>query len=87
MRIHEGPVLWGDVVRCLLPRGTHMAELVGVTSTDGIPRVINVDHVVQVWDMPHNECRIQLNGETVTARMTAIEFAQLGRTTIGGRSP
>jgi hypothetical protein len=64
-----------------------MAELVGVTSTDGIPRVINVDHVVQVWDMPHNECRIQLNGETVTARMTAIEFAQLGRTTIGGRSP
>jgi hypothetical protein len=65
-----------------------MAELVGVTSTDGKPRVINVDHVVQVWDMPHNECRIQLsNGETVTARMTAIEFAQLGRTTIGGRSP
>jgi uncharacterized protein YlzI (FlbEa/FlbD family) len=67
-----------------------MAELVGVTSTDGKPRVINVDHVVQVWDMPpnYNECHIQLsNGETVIARMTAIEFVQLDRLTIGERSP
>jgi hypothetical protein len=37
-----------------------MAELVYITPTNGVSRVINLDHVVQIEDLPAETCRITL---------------------------
>ena len=59
-----------------------MAELVHLTTSDGLNRVINLDHVVTVHDMPPNntECNVKLfNRDEFIVRMTALQFAQLPR--------
>jgi hypothetical protein len=61
-----------------------MAELVSLRTADGMSRVINLDHVVHIQDIPpsNRECTIFLsNGEKILAEMSASQFSRLPRLT------
>jgi hypothetical protein len=65
-----------------------MVELVSLRTADGMSRVINLDHVVHIQDIPskNSECSILLsNGEKIVAEMSASQFSRLPRLTPGTR--
>jgi hypothetical protein len=57
-----------------------MADLIYVTTSDGIGRVINLDHVVQIRDMPQNLCEMTLaDGTILVIPASASQIANLHR--------
>jgi hypothetical protein len=59
-----------------------VAELVALRSIEGMSRVINLDQVIEIQDMPNNQCLIlTTNGDRIVAAMSASAFARLGRLT------
>ena len=61
-----------------------MAELVHLRSVEGLSQVINLDHVVNIYDVSANTADTLLsNGQRVAAGMSASQVAQLPRLSAG----
>jgi hypothetical protein len=68
--------------------GEHsMADLIYVTLSDGTGRIINLDHILQICDLPDGNCELMVVGGGIyTIPGSATQIANMPRLGTGQRT-